>query len=237
MKNLLTTAFIASAILFSGCDKNFDPVLTGVLAPANFPKTEADFELYTLQAYKPFGSKWGYGDVAYQNMFFSPEYGHLAMFDMPTDEFVISERGGSWEGFSKGDFTFLRTQGKGSHFEKVRFVTRMTQVIDDIAKSSISAEKKAFFTAEARMGRGWAMYYLMHMYGPLPVIIDPALINTEAEADLTRPTREFFVKTIEDDLRFAADNLVKTPSQYGRFNKGLALGVLMRLYLNEKNKI
>lgn len=236
MKNLITTAFIASAILFSGCNKNFDPVLTGVLSPADFPKTEVDFELYTLQAYKPFGSKWGYNDVAYQNMFFSPEYGHLVMFDLPTDEFNISTQwGGFWEGFSKGDFTFIRTQGKASHFEKVRYVSRMTKVIDDIAKSSIPDAKKSLFTAEARMGRGWAMYYLLHMYGPVPVIIDPAKINTEAEADLTRPSRDFFVNSIEADLRFAADNLVKTPAQYGRFNKGLALGTLMRLYLNEKN--
>lgn len=112
----------------------------------------------------------------------------------------------------------------------------MTKVIDDIANSSIPDEKKILFTAEARMGRGWAMYYLLHMYGPLPVIIDPSKINNaEAEADLTRPTRAFFVKTIAEDLRFAADNLVKTPAQYGRFNKGIALGVLMRLYLNEKD--
>jgi starch-binding outer membrane protein, SusD/RagB family len=236
MKKLFKISILFLAILISGCSKDFDPVLNGVLSPADFPKTETDFELYTLQAYKPFGSKWGYNDVAYQNMFFSPEYGHLVMFDLPSDEFNISTQwGGAWEGFSKADFTFISTQGKASHFEKVRYVTRMTKVIDDIEKSSIPAAKKALFTAEARMGRGWAMYYLLHMYGPVPVIIDPAKINTSAESDLTRPTRDFFVKSIEEDLRFAADNLVKTPAQYGRFNKGIALGVLMRLYLNEKN--
>jgi len=236
MKNLLTTSMIIFALFSCGCSKNFDPVLTGVLSPVDFPKTEADFELYTLQAYKPFGSKWGYNDVAYQNMFFSPEYGHLMLFDLPSDEFnIITQFGGQWEGFSKGDYNFLRTQGKASHFEKVRYVSRMTKVIDDIAQSAIPAARKAMFTAEARMGRGWAMYYLLHMYGPVPVIIDPAKINTVAETDLTRPTREFFIKSIEEDLRFAADNLIKSPTQYGRFNKGIALGVLMRLYLNEKN--
>lgn len=236
MKNLFKTSIIIFTLFFCGCSKNFDPVLTGVLSPVDFPKTEADFELYTLQAYKPFGSKWGYNDVAYQNMFFSPEYGHLVMFDLPSDEFnIITQFGGAWEGFSKGDYNFLRTQGKASHFEKVRYVSRMTKVIDDIAKSAIPAARKALFTGEARMGRGWAMYYLLHMYGPVPVITDPAKINTDAETDLTRPTRDFFVKSIEDDLRYAADNLIKSPTQYGRFNKGIALGVLMRLYLNEKN--
>ncbi|QEL03152.1 RagB/SusD family nutrient uptake outer membrane protein [Olivibacter sp. LS-1] len=223
-------------ISLSACKKNFDPVITGVLSPDNFPRTEADFNLYTLQAYKPFGSKWGYNDVAYQNMFFSPEYGHLAMFDLSTDLFnTFSEWGGFWEFFSRANFTFLWTQDKTSHFEKVRYVTGMTQVLKDIATSSISEEAKNRFSAEARMGRGMAMYYLLHMYGPLPVILDPEKINTEAEKDLTRLSREAFVASIESDLQFAADHLVQSPTEYGRFNKGLAMGYLMRLYLNEKN--
>ncbi|WP_254560106.1 RagB/SusD family nutrient uptake outer membrane protein [Dyadobacter diqingensis] len=236
MKKIFFASVMATVVSISSCNNNFDPVITGVLSPANFPKTEADFELYALQAYKPFGSKWGYSDVEYQNMFFSPEYGHLAMFDLPTDQMnIFTEWGGFWEFFSKGDFTFLKTQGKQSHFEKVRYVTRMTQVIADVEKSTISETAKKKFIAEARMGRAWTMYYLLHMYGPVPVILDASKINTDAESDLTRPSRESFVSTVVSDLRFAADNLPLSPSEYGRFNKGLALGMLTRLYLNEKN--
>jgi hypothetical protein len=234
MKKSILSLLVAGMLW--GCNNNFDPVLTGTLAPANFPKTEGDFALYSLQAYKPFGSKWGYGDVAYQNMFFSPEFGHLFMFDLPTDQFtVFTEWGGQFEFFSKADFTFLRNQGKESHFEKIRFVTRMTTILNDIDQSEISDAAKTRFKAEVRMARGWAMYYLLHLYGPVPVILDPAQLQTEAESDLTRPSRANFVAAIESDLKFAADNLVKTPAEYGRFNKGLALGVLMRLYLNEKD--
>ena len=236
MKKIIIASLLAASFSITSCEKNFDPVITGVLSPANFPKTEADFKLYALQAYKPFGSKWGYSDVAYQNMFFSPEYGHLAMFDLPTDQMnVFTEWGGLWEFFSKGDFTFLRTQGKQSHFEKVRYVTRMTQVIADIEKATISEAAKNKFIAEARMGRAWTMYYLLHMYGPVPVILDAAKINTNAESDLTRPSRQTYVSMVADDLNFAAANLELSPSEYGRFNKGLALGMLTRLYLNEKN--
>jgi hypothetical protein len=234
MKKILI--YIIFVFILTGCKKNFDPVLTGVLSPSNFPKTEADFELYTLQAYKPFGSKWGYNDVVYQNMFFSPEYGHLAMFDLPSDEMnVYAEWGGFWEYFSKGDFTFMKTQNQQSHFEKVRYVTAMTQVIADLEKADIDSSSKKLLLAQARMGRGWTMYYLLHLYGPVPVILDAKLINTAAEKDLTRPSRESFVSSIAGDLRYAADNLQQAPSEYGRFNKGLALGVLTRLYLNEKN--
>ena len=72
------------------------------------------------------------------------------------------------------------------------------------------------------------------MYGPLPVILDPNLIGTEAENDLTRPQRSVYVNAIIKDLRDAANVLEKSPAQYGRFNKGLALTYLMRTYLNEK---
>jgi hypothetical protein len=95
MKKIFFASVIAAVVSISSCNNNFDPVITGVLSPANFPKTEADFELYALQAYKPFGSKWGYSDVEYQNMFFSPEYGHLAMFDLPTDQMNIFRKSGT----------------------------------------------------------------------------------------------------------------------------------------------
>jgi len=225
-------------LIFSSCTSNFDPQLYGTLAPSTFPSNFSEYELYTLDLYKPFYSRWGYnGAFAWENNFFSPEWGHLIMFDGSTDLMpVFTNWGGFWQGFTSTDFTFMKTQGRGSHFEKVRFVTRATQIISDIEKATIlSSDQKTALIAEAKMARGWTMYYLLHIYGPVPVILDPTKIGTDAEADLTRPTRADFVTSIESDLRYAADNLPKAPTNYGRFNKGCALTVLMRLYLNEKN--
>jgi hypothetical protein len=238
MKKILFTALLASGLVLGGCDKEFAPELPGTLSPMNFPSTESDFELYAMQTYKPFGAKWGYsGGSAYENMFYGFEYGHLVMFELPTDYMNLFTRwGGFWEFFSQGDFSALANQGRGSHFEKIRYVTNMTKIIDDLEKSTVLGEdRKNKLVAEVRMGRGLAMYNLLHLFGPVPVILDPALINTVAEADMTRPSREFFVNAIEQDLRVAATHLEKTPAEYGRFNKGLALGTLLRLHLNEKN--
>jgi starch-binding outer membrane protein, SusD/RagB family len=235
MKKIISF-LIAFAFLATGCENGLDPQLYGSLSPVNFPSTEAEYELYALEVYKPFQAKWGYQDVDWQNNFFSYEYGYVQLFDAPTDLMTeFPEWGGFFEAFSKANFVFLKTQGRASHFEKVRFVTRITKIIDDLEKSSIREAKKIQLVAEAKMARGWIMYYLLHLYGPLPVILDPALIGTDAEANLTRPARETFVNYIASDLRYAADNLVQSPSEYGRFNKGLALTVLMRLYMNEKN--
>src|SRR4030042_4842025 len=76
---------------------------------------------------------------------------------------------------------------------------------------------------------------MLYLFGPVPVILDASQIGTDAEGDLTQPARAGYVSAMVDDLRFAADNLPETPAQYSRFNKGVALTVLMRLYLNEKD--
>lgn len=226
-------------LIFSGCKKDFDPQLYGTLSPTTFPSNFSEYELYTMDLYKPFYSRWGYNGPLniWENNFFSPEWGHLIMFDGSSDLMaVFTNWGGFWQGFTSTDFTFMKTQGRGSHYEKVRFVTRATKIIDDLEKTTkLSADQKTALIAEAKMARGWTMYYLLHIYGPVPVILDPAKIATSAEADQTRPSRADFVSSIESDVRFAADNLPKEPTNYGRFNKGCALTVLMRLYLNEKN--
>ncbi len=237
MKKIVYLFLAMSTIMFMGCETDFDPQITGVLSPVNFPKTEKDFELYVLDCYRPFGSKWGYPGVSYQNMFFSPEYGHLVMNDLSGDQFrLFTNWGGFFEGFSKADFSFMRTQGRSSHYEKVRFITQMTKILDDTDKAeNLRDETKKRLMAEVRMSRGWTMFFLLNMYGPVPVIIDPSLIGTSAEADQTRPPESFFVDVITADLVYAAEHLPTKPNEYGRFNKGLALGILMRHHLQQKN--
>ena len=239
MKKIFFLTLSAAVLVISGCTKNFEPKLLGSLSPANFPQTEADFESYTLEVYKPFQAKWQYvNGTQAQFAIHGYEMSIVQMFDAPTD---IMEKfmdwGGFFTGFSTANFDFLKSISRNkNHFEQIRFVTRTTKIIGDLEKStSISAANKNQWTAEAKMARGWLMYYLLHMYGPVPVILDPAKIGTDAEYDLTRPTRDAYVTAAAADLRFAADNLPKTASVYGRFNKGLALTVLTRLYLNEKN--
>ena len=243
MKKILTVCSVCLMVWASSCKKGLEPQIYGNLTTQNFPKTENDFTNYVLEVYKPFQSKWGYSDPSgYQNDWFSPEYGDIMMFDYPSDEInIFTGYGGFFTQFSSADFSFFLNQGRGSnHFEKTRFVTRITQIIADIDASNISEASKMELTAEARMSRGWNMYFLLQTFGPIPVIIDPKLTGVDeasvaAQNDLTRPSRTNFVQYIVDDLTFAAANLPKTPANYGRFNQGLALTILMRTYMNEKD--
>lgn len=235
MKKVFLIILTSTILLLGGCKKNFDPQLLGVLSPSNFPQSESDYESYTMEVYKPFQAKWPYSTGMYP--FHGYEYSIVQLFDAPTD---IMEKfldwGGFFTGFSTANFSFMKNLGRNNHFEDIRFVTRITKIIGDLdAATTVSAGNKALWTGEAKLARGWLMYYLLHMYGPVPVLLDPAKIGTDAEYDLTRPARDAYVAAAAADLRFAADNLPRNASVYGRFNKGLALTILTRLYLNEKN--
>lgn len=240
MKKIIILIFIASIIFLNGCEKGLDPQLYGTLSPTTFPSNEQEYELYMIELYKPFMGSWGYQEAGtdWTNGFFCPERGHIVMLDMPSDIFTaFTQWGGFWEGQSTCNFDYMLNEGKAqSHFEKVRFVSRATKIIGDLERSDLTEDVKNQFLAEARLARGWIMSFLLNYFGPVPVIVEyEKLGNLEAESDLTRPSRESFVAAIAADLRFAADNLEKDPPEYGRFNKGLGLTLLMRLYMNEKN--
>lgn len=84
----------------------------------------------------------------------------------------------------------------------------MTKVIGDLEAATVLTDtRKRELLGEVRLLRGLMMYYLLHYYGPLPVILDPALIgNTEAENNLVRPSLTEMTQYITDDLLFATEN-------------------------------
>lgn len=241
MKNLILLFLLI--FTFSSCDKGLEPELYGSLNPTTFPKTESDYELLTLDLYQPFMLRWGFVEGGFKTGFFGPEEGTIQLFDAPTDLMAVFSAWGNgapfFESKSRGNFAPLIAQGRDrAHFEKTRLVTKATQIIGSLEEATVFTDESTRneLLGEAKMARGWMMYFMLQIYGPVPVITEPELVgNLEAESDLTRPSRADYVAQVAEDLRFAADNLPQSPADYGRFNKGHALVVLMRLYLNEKN--
>ncbi|MEX2601763.1 MAG: RagB/SusD family nutrient uptake outer membrane protein [Balneolaceae bacterium] len=235
MKKVLLALLIGSTFLLNGCETGLEAEIYDQLNPTVFPSNEVEAELYAQAVYKPFSSRWPSG--GYQ--IFGLEEGHIQQFDAPADLMTqFTEWGGFFQDYSRANFgNFISTGRNRSHIEYIRFVTRTTKIIDDLKNLDLFSNEQTrnHLLGEVHMARGWMMYYMLHLYGPVPVILDPEKINTEAEADLTRPARADYVSAIANDLRFAADNLPLDAPDYGRFNKGLALTALMRLYLNERD--
>ncbi|MCV9387023.1 RagB/SusD family nutrient uptake outer membrane protein [Reichenbachiella ulvae] len=241
-KITLMGGFLMVLLSVFSCKEGLESEIFGELNPTSFPSTESEYELYTMEVYVPFSSKWPYNDGGTKYHFFALEEGHVQLYDFPTDIMtVFTAWGGGWENPSRGNFEpYIGAPRNRSHFEKVRFVSRTTSIIgeleeapDDVFTNSALQQQ---LLGEAHMARGWTMFRMLQMFGPVPVILDPELIgDPEAEADVTRPSRANYVAAIEADLQFAIDNLPEAPEQYGRFNRGLALTIMMRLHMHEKN--
>ena len=112
----------------------------------------------------------------------------------------------------------------------------MTMTIDLITESQVSEEVKKKAIAEVRCARGLLAYDLFDLYGPIVVAPIEVLKKPLEENPLARLTNDEMVSFIEDDLVAAAEDLPDpAATEYGRFSKGLAKMIQIRLNLHEKN--
>lgn len=248
LKNIIhsTLALLACGLVLTGCENDFDAKIYGQLSTTNFPASESDYENYIMDCYIPFSVNWGYSfGGAWQHNWYVAEGGLYRCLDTTSDEaatWQISSWGGAWTYMSAGQFDDLKLASRASggtpnHFEKVRDVSRFTKIIgelEDADPNILPDATKQEYLGEARLCRGMMMYYLLNMYGPVPVIVDPAeLGDTLNEAHLVRPDLDTMTKYITDDLEFAASNVAETQSEQGRYTADYARFCLMRHYLNE----
>ncbi len=232
--------FLAVTLLISSCEKNFDPKMYGKLFTTNFPKTEADYEAYMMACYTPFQVNWAYNLSSSSQYGFYIAQGIWRLFDMTSDEMAPNQGEWTWRDMSMANFANMTTFGRNAgddtpNFEKLRDVTRFTEIIGVIQNAKVLSDtKKNNFLGEARLLRGVMMYYLFHIMGPVPVILDPALVGkSEAEQNEVRPTLTQMTESITADFEFAVANMVETTAEQGRYTADYARFCLMKHYLNE----
>lgn len=244
-KNILYTLLISGSMLLGSCENNFDAQIYGQLSTTSFPTTASEYEDYMLSAYLPFQNKWSYrwGDGGTNYPWYIPSNGIYHGFDTCTDqeaEWNIAANRQFWTDMTRCYFENLKTISKNSdsgtnHFEKIRDVSRMTKIVGDLEAATVLTDvRKRELLGEIRLLRGLMMYYLLHYYGPVPVILDPVLIgNIEAESNLVRPSLNEMTSYITDDFLYAVENAPETQSERGRATADYARFCLMRHYLNE----
>ena len=181
MKKYIHLSLLACILTVFGCENNFDAKIYGSLSTTNFPQSEADYESYMMDCYIPFTLTWTYNwGSSNQHNFYVAEGGINRMLDTPSDICAPWTLGGSWGGpciyMAQGQFEDMKYASTysnilPSHFDKVRDITRMTKIIGTLEESTVlSDKKKQELVAESRLLRGLTMFYLLHFYGPVPVI-------------------------------------------------------------------
>lgn len=220
--------------MLNGC-ADLEPVDYSEINPKNFPKSESDIEALVISCYYPIRGDW------WDGIFTPSERGVMFINDCTTG--ILTGTFGAQKMASELNFfpdseeitwfyyTRNTTDYSGGYANKI---SRCTLVLDDIANSSLSESKKKVYEAEVRCARAFLSYVLYDMYGPLVIAPLEVLKNPLQEQALPRLSGEEMIKFIEDDLLFASEHLpYPGKEEYGRFSKGLAKILLIRLYLHE----
>ena len=243
------TIILATVCLLSSCEDNFNPQIYGTLNPTNYPTTEAEYESFMMLCYSPFTSLntyWmGAGATSNQFSWYTAPGGIMRLFDTTSDNTAPWEYGwgGGWYYYSKADFnecvyaTRTLSDPNPSHFAKTAEVSYITYVIGMLEKAPESilpeAKKKALL-GETRLLRGLMSYYLLHLYGPVALIMNPDDVSVEDKLkEVERPTLQQMTEWITADFDYAYNNIPETQAEKGRYNRDYARVCIMRHSLNE----
>jgi len=232
MKTIFKHIVVLLLPLYMLSCSDLTPIDYSEINPSIFPKTEADIKALVLSCYYPLRGSWWDGINS------DSERGQMFVNDCCTE--VLAGKFGAQKLCT--ELSFNETNAEITFFYYTREapygffskISRCTLVIDAIENSDLSDDIKTKYIAEVRCARGYLSYILFDMYGPLVVAPLEVLKNPLKEEPLARLTNEEMVEFIESDLEFAGEHLpLPKDAEYGKFSRGLAKTLLIRLYLHE----
>lgn len=232
MKTIFKHIVILLLPLYMLSCSDLTPIDYSEINPSIFPKTEADIKALVLSCYYPLRGNWWDGINS------DSERGQMFVNDCCTE--ILAGKFGAQKLCS--ELSFNETNNEITFFYYTREapygffskISRCTLIIDAIENSNLSDDIKTRYIAEVRCARGYLSYILFDMYGPLVVAPLEVLKSPLKEEPLPRLTNEEMVKFIEDDLVYAGEHLpLPKDAEYGKFSRGLAKTLLIRLYLHE----
>jgi starch-binding outer membrane protein, SusD/RagB family len=140
------------------------------------------------------------------------------------DEFTISTSN-----------TFVSTLWSG-YYTGISRVNQAIQALEQ--EKSLDKTVKNKLIGEMRFIRGYYYFNLVRLFGGVPKVLSVPQSVKEANNSLefqTRASKEEIYKVIIADLLFANENLfLKSKSEVGRINKGMAQATLAKVYLYQK---
>ena len=229
-KDIIKIVFLITVILMSfGCEDFLEEEVYTQYDPNAFLQDQSGVDALLTGAYSAMNVT---GYFSRDNTFILGEF--------PTD--ITWETGGglnrqvvpimqfNWDpttGFFNGQYAnFYQAIARANN------VLLVVNSLSDIDQATIDK-----IEAEARFVRSFSYYMLHNLFGPTPIIEIPegaSLDEIEAIGKETpRATEEEYRAYVEADLLFAAEKL-SNEGFSSRANKGNALGLLTKFYLNNK---
>ncbi len=214
--------FLASFLLvLSGCTEFLEEEVYTQYAPEEFLNNEDGIQKVLIGAYSQLQVQSGMREDQF------------TLSEFPTD--ITLESGGQFE---KDALPFINFQWDASSPFFLNIWARMYRAIrnanvllDNIDKiTAIAPARLIQYKSEARFIRAEAYTHLHRYFGAVPLILST---NT-TEFQISRPTDAEFNTFVTTELTEAAQNLPVQQNARGKADKGTALAVLCKFYLNTK---
>ena len=222
---IICAAVIVSIGTFTSCTK-LDVPVESQYVKSNFPVTDADYTALLGSIYSNLSSNYA---VPYWRM-----------QNMSTDEAILPARDGNFD--DGGQYRQL-------HYHTWTFdhpnvitvwqwgfggINTCNRVMSVINASTATAAKKAATIAEVRAMRALYLYFMMDLYGNVPIITDfPVTVQPS-----TQPRAKVYA-FIESELKAVLPLLPAKSAdgptniaQYGHATKGMVFALLTKMYMN-----
>jgi starch-binding outer membrane protein, SusD/RagB family len=222
MRAKLRGASVALLLLLPGCGDMLTEAPESFLTPDNFFRTPQDAEAALVSVYTPL-----IGGPAFKNWLWQS-------LDVGSDIARVNPLEPSIEAHLPGRLasTAESRNVNGPWGSFYTTITRANVVIDRVSKISMNPTRKATIEAEARFLRAFSYFYLVRLYGDVPLLL------TEAHhtADVTRAPWENVYEHLIADAQQAANVLPATwdDANAGRPTRGAALTLLAEVYLTRR---
>ncbi|SDL28997.1 SusD family protein [Catalinimonas alkaloidigena] len=215
-------------LLLAGCKDDFLELAPLSNANANnFYKTKADFDLAV--------------NAAYSTLYvtFAPESGiSYAAEQMSDNATLYNVAGIQADRWAFKDYALNPSNTEVYRFWREHYsaLFSVNIVLDRIEAAELDEAYKDQVRAEMRFLRGMYYYYMVQMWGPVPLVTKP-LTAEESYDYLRAPEAEIYAQ-ITSDLTFAAERLPLTTQvpALGRASKGAAQTFLAKVYLTQGDK-
>ncbi|MGI9545155.1 MAG: RagB/SusD family nutrient uptake outer membrane protein [Cyclobacteriaceae bacterium] len=205
-------------LVVSGCDEDFlDLTDPNAITTGSFWSSPADVESAIVTLYPTFNSLW---DGAPESSNLRSDAVALAAVDFAQfNQF----------------YTFVNTPvngvSDGFWFDAYTLIFRVNTILQEMENIEFTdAAQKDLLTAEALFFRGAAYFRLAHLYGQVPIVLQPA----ETEDEFNNPKAESIGAVWDQaiaDLQTAKNGLPLDQDLEGAVTKGAAMGFLGKLYL------
>jgi hypothetical protein len=227
MKKLLyTLACLATATTVFSCKKALDVPVESQYVKSNFPSTTADYTALLGTMYSNLSSSYG---VPYWRM-----------QELSTDEAILPARdgnfddGGQYRQLHYHSWTFDHANVVGVWQWGFSGINTCNRLITVVNSSSSTDAVKAANVAEIRAMRALYYFFMMDLYGNVPIITTFPVATPPATQ-----ARSAVFAFIESELKAVlpilpakSSNASTNTLQYGRPTKGMVFALLAKMYLN-----